>query len=419
MDGKDKIKVLFLSTHDSPLEGHAFSICESLPKDKFDARLFVLHNSNGKTKYSLIGSNSIIVKFYHKLLNLYLKVHSLLKYGKIPCIKRGTEYCYYSDDFVPSYSGIILRRLKGFVPDVICVTWVAKFISSATIKNLYKKTHAKIILFTTDEQFMMGGCHYSVECSGFKTGCFNCPALSKFRDYSHYQIENKKNNYKDIPITIRGVPYAVEKAVNESYLFSENNCNKILTVKNTTQRVIETPKLECRKAFGIKDDAFVIFCAASHIDEKRKGFVFTIDALHKFQKTINNSIVLVAGNVKDDSIFKGLNYILTGRLTEEKLFEGYCASDCFLSTTIADTGPMMVNFSMSLGIPVVSFKIGVAASLVIHKKTGYIAKYKDVEDVNNGLLYIHSLSEAEYSEMKNNCKLEISKYSNNIDYLNK
>lgn len=416
MGGKDKIKVLFLSTHDSPLEGHAFSICESLPKDKFDARLFVLHNSNKKTKYSLIGSNNIIIKLYHKTLNLYLKVHSLLKYHKIPRIKRGTEYCYYSDDFVPSYAGIILRRLKEFVPDVICVTWVAKFISSATIRNLYKKTHAKIILFTTDEQFMMGGCHYSVECSGFKTGCFNCPALSKFRDYSHYQIENKKKNYQDIPITIRGVPYAVEKAINESYLFRDNKCNKILTVKNTTQRVVETPKSECRREFGIKDDMFVVFCAASHIDEQRKGFIYCVDAIREFQKRVKNTVALIAGNVNDDSIFKGLNCILTGRLTEEKLFKAYCASDCFLSTTIADTGPMMVNYSISLGIPVIAFKIGVAASLVIHKKTGYIAKYKDVKDITNGLLYIHSLSKEEYFVMQKNCKIEISKYSNTFEY---
>ena len=88
----------------------------------------------------------------------------------------------------------------------------------------------------------------------------------------------------------------------------------------------------------------------------------------------------------------------------------FCASDCFLSTTIADSGPMMVNFSIALGVPVVSFSIGVAQDIVLHKETGYIAEYMNSDDVANGIRYLSQLPESEKSVMMYNCKKVIDKW---------
>lgn len=72
--------------------------------------------------------------------------------------------------------------------------------------------------------------------------------------------------------------------------------------------------------------------------------------------------------IKDISIASNVNIIMPGFLSENELFEVYCAADVFMSTTIADSGPMMVNYSIACGTPVVSFPIGVAQDLVMHKK---------------------------------------------------
>lgn len=103
-----------------------------------------------------------------------------------------------------------------------------------------------------------------------------------------------------------------------------------------------------------------------------------------------------------------IHTVVPGFLDLQGLFKAYCASDCFLNMTIADSGPMMVNYSIALGTPVISFNIGVAQDLVIHKKTGYIAELKNSEDVAQGLEFIHNLSVEERIKMSEECRALIA-----------
>ncbi|MBS4062391.1 MAG: glycosyltransferase [Bacteroidetes bacterium] len=44
--------------------------------------------------------------------------------------------------------------------------------------------------------------------------------------------------------------------------------------------------------------------------------------------------------------------------------------------------------AMSCGLPAVAFPAGIAEDLIDHKSNGYIAKYKDAEDLANGIKYL-------------------------------
>ena len=48
---------------------------------------------------------------------------------------------------------------------------------------------------------------------------------------------------------------------------------------------------------------------------------------------------------------------------------------------------MMINYGIMQYIPVVAFEMGVALDLIVHKENGYIAKWRDVNDFANGILY--------------------------------
>ena len=75
----------------------------------------------------------------------------------------------------------------------------------------------------------------------------------------------------------------------------------------------------------------------------------------------------------------------------------------YLNSTIADSGPMMVNYSFAIGTPVVSFPVGIAMDLIVHKKTGYIADYKNSTNLANGIIYLHSLSQEDRIQMSKEC----------------
>jgi len=66
----------------------------------------------------------------------------------------------------------------------------------------------------------------------------------------------------------------------------------------------------------------------------------------------------------------------------------YQAADVFVCPSTEDAGPMMIPESMLCGTPVVAFNSGGAPDLIQTMKTGYLAKYKDSNDLASG---IHAL----------------------------
>ena len=400
----NKTKVLFLSTFDNDLPGHAYSIMNSLPTGEYESRLFVLSNKYENTHFSLVGKG-FFLKVYWFLLKVLQRIYVLFRFKIFPSVdKTHSEYCYFTNDFLPSYARIILRKLKGFKPDIISVHWVAGFVSSATIRDLYKITGAKIVLCLIDQQQMMGGCHYSIDCEGFTDGCFNCPALKKGKLLSHYQLENKKKNFCGIPIILKGTPYDLRIATTKSFLFKDKACTTIRSIVRPNS-IIKTPRQTARKKFSINNDKFVVLLGGASVFERRKGIKYAIEAIHYANESINNLVVLLVGKINESELkyFEGIELVSTGYLSMPDLFEAYCASNCYLSSTIGDSGPVMVNFAIELGIPVVAFNVGISETIVLHQKTGYIAEYKNSQDLANGLIYIASLSEKAYSDMRNSC----------------
>jgi len=63
----------------------------------------------------------------------------------------------------------------------------------------------------------------------------------------------------------------------------------------------------------------------------------------------------------------------------KKLMEVYKAADLFISSSVEDSGPLMVNQSIAAGTPVAAFNVGVANDLVIDGKTGVLAPLYDYE----------------------------------------
>ena len=61
----------------------------------------------------------------------------------------------------------------------------------------------------------------------------------------------------------------------------------------------------------------------------------------------------------------------------------YSAADILLYPSIADNCPLVVLEAMACGLPVVSFETGGIPELVEHKVNGYIAEYKNPNDLKN------------------------------------
>ena len=147
---------------------------------------------------------------------------------------------------------------------------------------------------------------------------------------------------------------------------------------------------------------------ANSLDDTRKGLKYAIEAINKFAEYKSNLSLFLLGNqtslmIQRLGISPSISIISPGFLSLDDLFMAYCASDCHISSSVADSGPMMVNYSIACGAPVVSFNVGVARDIVLHKETGYIARYKDSEDLVRGLDWMYQLDVCSKIKMKRRC----------------
>ena len=160
----------------------------------------------------------------------------------------------------------------------------------------------------------------------------------------------------------------------------------------------------------------IIFSGAVSFEEKRKGFDQLVKALEILKKdlyTKENIHLAIAGNSNIE--FEKLlpfPYTMLGYLSHTDLPKAFQAADVFVSPSIEDAGPMMVNQSIMCGTPVVAFEIGVALDLVHNGDTGYRAKLEDCDDLANGIYSILKKNQEELRIMQKNCrKLGINKFS--------
>ena len=79
-------------------------------------------------------------------------------------------------------------------------------------------------------------------------------------------------------------------------------------------------------------------------------------------------------------------------------------SSVYLSPSVNDAGPSMVNQSMSCGTPVVTFEMGTALDVVKDRDTGYCAKLCDSEDFARGIAKIYHLPKQEYEALRKHCR---------------
>jgi glycosyltransferase involved in cell wall biosynthesis len=64
--------------------------------------------------------------------------------------------------------------------------------------------------------------------------------------------------------------------------------------------------------------------------------------------------------------------------------------------------------SMSCGTPCVGFNTGGIPEMIDHKVNGYVANYKDAEDLANGIRWV--LEDADYAQLSQNARKKVEEH---------
>lgn len=312
--------------------------------------------------------------------------------------------------------------------DLIIILFWQNMITARTVIEIYKKTKTLIFFMAVDMGPLTGGCHYFWDCRNFTKVCGSCPAInsSDTNDFTAKNLAYKKEVYNQISCVFLGNSW-MNNFAHKSILFYNKPIERIYPVINEHQFKNYTEKESLRNYFNIEDKyEYILFAGSCFVEDKRKGFTYLVEALYNLQKQIDKSIlsslalVFVGRSNKYLQTFFPIKVYQLAYLDFTDLAKMYSLADLYLSPSIQDAGPMMVNQALMCGTPVVAFEIGTALDVVLTDRTGYMAKYKDSRDFAKGIRRLLQKTVSEKNQMSEECRriaLSTSSYRRFREYI--
>lgn len=276
--------------------------------------------------------------------------------------------------------------------DVIYLHWIlGGFLNFSNLDNIFK-LNKPVIIFMHDMWWITGGCHHSFSCEKYKLHCNNCPIFKsdKEKGLSFKEFKKKKRLYEKYDNLYFVSPSKwLFNCAKESALTKTKPIFYIPNIlgtsiykpfeRNTARNILNLPQNEVFISFG-----------ADSLNSPYKGWIYLKKALGILKEKGLNISVLIFGKGSKKKIESELPFktYFTGYLNDEySLSLVYNAANVFIIPSIADNQPTVVIESLSCGTPVVGFKVGGIPDMIAHKENGYLANYKDFEDLARGIEY--------------------------------
>jgi glycosyltransferase involved in cell wall biosynthesis len=94
-----------------------------------------------------------------------------------------------------------------------------------------------------------------------------------------------------------------------------------------------------------------------------------------------------------------------GFVSPDEMPDYYNAADVYITPSLQDNLPNTVMEAMACGTPCLGFNTGGIPEMISHKKNGYIADYKNAQDLANGLIWI--LFESDLMKLSDNAREKV------------
>ncbi|MEP7255857.1 MAG: glycosyltransferase [Ferruginibacter sp.] len=279
--------------------------------------------------------------------------------------------------------------------DIIYIHWAWKgFLNFRGLKQI-ARLNKPVIFFLHDMWNITGGCHHSFTCQKYKTeGCNNCPMFpaEKKNDLSFKEFRKKLRFYRKYNNLNFVAPSKwLYNCAKESLLTKDK---PVFYIPNILDNNLFKPidKTTAKQILNIDTGETVIAFGAVSLDSPYKGWVYLQKALEQLQQEggIANITVLIFGSGHSQQIADAIPFKtkFMGYLSDEHAtMLVYNAADVFIAPSTAEAFGYVIMESLSCGTPVVAFEVGGVPEMIKHKENGYIAKYKDANDVCNGIKF--------------------------------
>lgn len=280
------------------------------------------------------------------------------------------------------------------------------------LRTLEKICRTKPVVWTLHDMWAITPyCAHSFDDKP-RQGFYSCQSMSTRSTIKklnwRYLKWRKKIAYSRITPNIVCPSLWLENKVKKSIL----NDKPIRVIHNGIDDQIFKPlsKEACRKELGIPQDKKVIlFSSTGGKNNIWKGWSYALQAVAPI-KNQDDILVLCLGGNHDDNNSDGIRYdnLVKDDLTMARY---YNAADIMLFTSLAENFPLSIIEAMACGLPIVSFDVGGVKEALTHGENGYLAKYRDSEDLTRGIRHLLSL---DYNEINRMVATSTTKAKNNF-----
>ena len=316
-------------------------------------------------------------------------------------------------------SGMDITRFREFrEADVIHLSWINQgFLSLADIRKIIAS--GKPIVWTMHDAWPATAiCHYTQGCKAFTSECRLCPLLpghGSAKDLSYKVWQRKLKILADAEISYVTCSRWLEQQARQSALIGGQH---VISIPNPIDSRTFCPgdQREARQQMGLPPDQRIILFVSQRVTDERKGMRYLVDAIDKLtavhpEMKEKASVAVIGGHAEDFEGQLSLPVYSLGYINDErKMVEAYRAADVFVLPSLEDNLPNTIMEAMACGVPCVGFRTGGIPEEIDHLRNGYVAEYKNADDLMKGIHWI--LCEDDHSALSAlSVKKVVSSYS--------
>lgn len=146
---------------------------------------------------------------------------------------------------------------------------------------------------------------------------------------------------------------------------------------------------DARELLSLPRNVRLILFTCQKVTDRRKGMRYLLEALQHLHSP-RPHLVVVGGKTQQllgsiPGMERGNIHTIPYVRDEKEMAQLYSAVDCFVTPSMQDNLPNTIAEAMSCGTPCVGFDTGGIPEMITHMENGYVARYRDSEDLARGI----------------------------------
>ncbi|MCR5130334.1 MAG: glycosyltransferase family 4 protein [Prevotella sp.] len=316
-------------------------------------------------------------------------------------------------------TGTDITRLREFKEaDVIHLHWVNQGMLSLT--NIRKILDSgKPVVWTMHDVWPATAiCHLTLGCQNFKSQCCRCkylPGKGSENDLAAKVWKRKQAMLRGRNIWFVACSKWLAGEAKKSALLKNQ---QITTIPNPIDTRVFYPKdkVAARQRLGLPIEGRLLLFVSQRVTHANKGMNYLVEACKELtekqpEMAKTTGIVILGGHAEDfDGKFQMPTYPLGYISDTQRIVDVYNAADLFVLPSLSENLPNTIMEAMACGVPCIGFNVGGIPEMIEHRICGYVAKYKDIDDLARGINWV--LNEADHDSLAKQALRKVhTKYS--------